>query len=60
MWISLKLFLDLYLNGSLIPRTFAVFDRLFELSSSARATASKKTAQNIVMATVEFSLENTE
>ena len=37
-----------------------MFDRLFEMSSSARATASKKTAKNIIMATVEFSLEITE
>ena len=30
------------------------------MSSSPRATASKETTQNILMATVEFSLDNTE
>ena len=42
--------------------TSADFNRLFEMSSSPRATASKpkKKMQNNVMATVEFFLDNTE
>ena len=51
------------LNGSLIPESSAHFNRLFETSScrsSPRATALKQTMQNFVMATVGFSLDNTE
>ena len=44
MSISLKLFLG----------TSAHFNRLFETSSCSRATASKQTKQNSVMATVEY------
>ena len=42
--------------------TSADFNRLFEMSSSPRATASKpkKKMQNNVTATVEFFLDNTE
>jgi len=44
------------INGSLIPGTFANFNRLFETSSSQRATVLKQKMQNIVMATLEFTL----
>ena len=47
-------------NGSIIPGKSAHFDRLFKTSSSPRVTASKQTMQNIVIATVEFRLNNTE
>ena len=49
------------LKGSLIPETSAHFNQLFETSSNPRMTAraSKQTMQNIIMATVEFSLDNT-
>ena len=48
-----------YPNGSL-PGTSTYFSGLFKTSSSPSATASKETMQNIVMATVEFYLCNTE
>ena len=51
--ISLKLFLEIVNKRSLIPETSAHFNRLFETSSSPRATASKQTMQNVVMATLE-------
>ena len=48
------------LNGSLIFETSAHFSRLFEMSPSPNANKLKQTVQNILMATVEFSLANTE
>ena len=56
----LSYFLRLQLNGSLFPEKFAHFNLSFETSSSPRATASKQTTPNIVKATTEFSLDNTE
>ena len=49
------------MKGSLIPETSAHFNQLFETSSNPRMTAraSKQTRQNIIMATVEFCLDNT-
>ena len=46
---------------SLIPETSAHFNQLFETSSNPHMTAraSKQTMQNIIMVTVEFSLDNT-
>ena len=46
--------------GSVIPETSEHFNRLFETSSSPRSTASKQAMQNIVMVTVELSLDNAE
>ena len=60
MWISLQLFLEVVINGSLNTGTSAHFNRFFEMSSTSRATASNKTMQNIVSATVELSLDETE
>ena len=49
------------MKGSLIPEMSAHFNQLFETSSNPRMTAraSKQTRQNIIMATVEFCLDNT-
>ena len=53
-------FKRLWFNGSLNTGTSAHFNRFFEMSSTSRATASNKTMQNIVSATVELSLDKTE
>ena len=45
---------------SLIPKTSAHYNRLFETSSSPLANASKQTMQNIVKATDVFSHDKTE
>ena len=51
MWISLKLFLEVVIKGK--SNSWDV------RTSSPRATATKHTIQNIVMATLEFSFDNT-
>ena len=58
--LPVSYFYGLYLNGSLISEKSAYLNRLFETSSSPCATAPTQTMQNIVMVTVEFSLDNTE
>ena len=47
MWISLQLFLEVVINGSLISETSAHFNQVLK-------------AKIFVMATVELSLDNTE
>ena len=42
-----------------IPETSANFNELFEMIFSPRVTASKQKMQKIVMAIVEFSVDNT-
>ena len=60
MRISLQLFLEVVINGSLNTGTSAHLNGFFEMSSTSRATVSNKTMQNIVSATVEPSLDKTE
>ena len=60
MWILLKLFLEVVIKRNLIHGMSSNFNLLFETSSSFRATVPKKNIQNNVLATVEFSLDNTE
>ena len=54
----LSYFKRLYPNGSLISGTPQHFNVLLK-QSRPFATASKQTVQNVVMATVEFCLNNT-
>ena len=51
MWISLKLFLEAVIKGKTNSWDFRI--------SSQSATVTKHTMQNIVVATVEFSFDNT-
>ena len=43
-----------------MPGKSGLFERLFEAASSTCVSALKQTMKDIVMATVEFSLDNTE
>ena len=58
-WISLKLFLEIVIKRNLIHGTSPNLNLLLGTSSSFRASVSKQNSQNNVLATVEFSLDNT-
>ena len=58
-WISLTLFLEVVIKRKSNAWEVRPFERLFETASSTCLSAWKQTMKNIVMATVEFSLDNT-